>query len=394
MYLIAIAIILHDYNKLAGIRLLDVDTGQIKDIKLTTLIQELIDSKLEIKNIDLNNNSSLYKPSITGTHGSIYKLPRLTARYEIDDEHPVIIIYKLGNEGFIISNHSGRMAKVSTKQLIDYADTHDGISNAKIIRRGNKQIISAIRGEFPTKQVSEEDSQTFKETNQRYETINAKMRLVGYPYRINTDGGLKLTDKQIEEITIAKPVKYIPNWTFKDCNKLEVVNILNTVISIGKNAFSSCSLIKEVNIEEGIEIIEKYAFSRCIRLESISLPDSLVKMGPHSFEHSGIKNINIPINLTTISEYGFSDCADLKTIKISSELKVIGKGAFINCKSLENIIIPDSVESIEASAFYGCLSLTSINIPKGLKRLGINVFEGCKRLSTQIVKEFENYNQS
>ncbi len=100
-----------------------------------------------------------------------------------------------------------------------------------------------------------------------------------------------------------------------------------------------------------------------------------------------VESIDVPYELTTISDYAFSGCISLKSISFSelSQLQAIGTSAFENCINLSTATIPIGIEQLTEignNAFKGCSSLTSFQIPASVSVLGVSAFEGCTALET------------
>ena len=214
-----------------------------------------------------------------------------------------------------------------------------------------------------------------------------------------------------------------------------IVNIPNTVTTIGDYAFYNCSTLASVTIPNSVTTIRNYAFynvkmiyyqgaasgqpwgALCMNgyLEdslyySNSLKTNLISA------HSAITKALIPNTVTTIGDYAFYNCSALASVTIPSSVTTIGANAFSYCNSLTSVTIPSSVTTIN-SAFMWCSSLTditvssenvwlssqdgilysknkmqliccpggkdgSIIIPGSVKRIGAYAFRNCTRLTS------------
>ena len=117
----------------------------------------------------------------------------------------------------------------------------------------------------------------------------------------------------------------------------------------------------------------------------------IITIGPGAFANqTGVTNITISNNVTSIDEGAFSGCIGLTnvTFAANSKLTSIGSNAFSNCSSLTSMTILDSVMNIGQSAFSGCTNLTAITIPNSVISVGVNAFLNCTSLS--ITWEYRN----
>ena len=170
-------------------------------------------------------------------------------------------------------------------------------------------------------------------------------------------------EKYILKVLIKDGITYIPERAFDGCTSLQIVEISNTVKTIGSKAFRGCNSLRYIDIPESVENIENGAFSYCEFLTTVKLSE-------------GLQNI---------SEDTFAGCERLSTIVIPNSVKRIGSDAFYGCESLKSVIIPEGVQEIDDFAFSGCESLTSIIIPNSVTAIGYSVFERCENLKSVVL---------
>lgn len=78
------------------------------------------------------------------------------------------------------------------------------------------------------------------------------------------------------------------------------------------------------------------------------------------YGNTNLKNIKLPLTISSIGANAFGDCSGLITVSIPSSVVSINGNAFYNCTGLKSITIPASVSFIGSYAFYNCRGLTSI----------------------------------
>lgn len=141
------------------------------------------------------------------------------------------------------------------------------------------------------------------------------------------------------------------------------------VIGIADNAFASCSQISVINIPETVTTIGHYAFREGAGLTSVNLPNTVKSIGDGAFNGcENLESITLPNSITTIEGGTFWGCANLKSVSIPASVKTIGYHAFWGCKSLKHLSIPSSVVEIsggDSGPFYFCESLESIVVEAG-----------------------------
>ena len=158
-------------------------------------------------------------------------------------------------------------------------------------------------------------------------------------------------------------------------------NIIGIVdIQIDNNEKVDIKDWEDEGYEEGVNDIEVF-----MEYQFDTLGEHIVKytlINPttiQDFIQTDIVEIIIPNSVTTIGDYGFSQCSSLTSVTIPNSVTSIGKHAFYQCSGLTSVTIPDNVTSIGEYAFDGC-DLTSITIPSRVASIGFLAF-GCYNLT-------------
>ncbi len=167
-------------------------------------------------------------------------------------------------------------------------------------------------------------------------------------------------------VNIGNSVTSIGNNAFHGCSSLTSVTIGNSVTSIGNRAFEYCSGLTSVTIGNSVISIEDYAFSGCSSLSSVTIPNSVTSIGNNAFAFcSSLTSVTIGNSVISIGSEAFRGCSSLTSVTIGNSVISIGDYAFSNCSGLSSIEIPESVTSIGNNAFWNCSSLEAIYVPCG-----------------------------
>ena len=141
--------------------------------------------------------------------------------------------------------------------------------------------------------------------------------------------------------------------------------------------------IKEITIPNDVTSISDYAFFGCRGLTSITIPNSVTSIGARAFDGcSGLTALNIPNEVTSIKELTFSGCTGLTSLTIPNSVTSIGYRAFSSCFNLTSLNISNKLTSIGDEAFVGCCGLTSITLPNSVKTIGNEAFSSCSGLTS------------
>ena len=187
----------------------------------------------------------------------------------------------------------------------------------------------------------------------------------------------------ISKIILPKSTLRIDKGAFRECKKLESIDISNSVTSIGDLVFCGCTRLTNIDIPNSVTSIGENTFSECTSLKSINISNSLTSIGSQTFYGcTSLTNIDIPNSVKNIGVDTFHGCTNLKDINISNSLTRIGMQTFYECTSLTNIDIPNSVTSIDNCAFFRCTSLTDINIPNSVTSIENQAFYECDNLKS------------
>jgi len=192
----------------------------------------------------------------------------------------------------------------------------------------------------------------------------------------------------IESLYLGRNLSYgNSDFPFKVMATLTSLTIGNTVTAINEEAFSGCTGLTELIIKDGNEALlmttssTSSPFTNC-PIETLYLGRNLSCSSSNSpFKGmSTLSSATIGYGATTIGNT-FYRCTGLIEITIGKNVTSIGKDAFYGCKGLTSVIIPPKVTSIGTAAFSGCTGLTSVTIGKGVTNISYNAFSNCNELA-------------
>ena len=138
-----------------GYRLLDVDNNyDLKDISLPAIIKTL--SNPTYANIIVN--ARLINGEIVGTNGQLSRYADIDSANNLLDKNksPLVILNRIGDAGYTISDYKGSIKKAKTSDVIEYARKF-GIANGKIVNQDGTEIISAITGTYETVELQDRE---------------------------------------------------------------------------------------------------------------------------------------------------------------------------------------------------------------------------------------------
>ena len=206
----------------------------------------------------------------------------------------------------------------------------------------------------------------------------------------------------ITSVTIPSNVsrKGIGEYAFCECTSLESVTI-SSIYEVPTGCFKGCKNLKNINFSPAI--IGDYSFENCTSLTSLSSSflNSIQQIGIRAFHHSGLINLTIPYNVTSIGDGAFNWCP-LESIKeipnwcTASSYFLIEDNVLYNADKTELILyppfktdttftIPETVTRINKYAFEENYYMEKIRINNAMVTL-----EGLCGLMN--IKDFECYN--
>lgn len=172
--------------------------------------------------------------------------------------------------------------------------------------------------------------------------------------------------------------KYLPieriNSFFGDCVSLQVVEMPNSVVSIGERAFVGCTALKEITIPASVTEIRNYAFYNCQSIERIEVAEdnqNYKSIDGNLYSKDGTIMIQyaigkkdrefvVPDGVVSIEKLAFYNCKAITNVTISDTVTDVGLHSFEGCTSLVKVTIGNSVTTINGSVFRDCVSLIEI----------------------------------
>jgi len=146
----------------------------------------------------------------------------------------------------------------------------------------------------------------------------------------------------LKSIVIPDSVEYVEAFSFYGCISLKTVKLsLNPKCNVIKDrTFLNCSSLQSITIPKNILELESGAFENSGLTQLTIVPNGCRIIGEGAFSvNKNLKEVNLPVGVTTLSYMSFADCDSLKTVTISSTIKLIPPFVFYNVPALTRLNI-------------------------------------------------------
>ena len=175
-----------------------------------------------------------------------------------------------------------------------------------------------------------------------------------------------ITIKAVWEYTTTPGIVYSEPAEGSDSNFCEIIGCYSgirgavyidgfhnnrTVIGIRDGVFEGRE-ITSMYLLDGLLDIGARAFKDCVKMQSIELPSTVVSIRSSALENCvELTSLILPESLLYIGSNAFLNCEKITELILPENVLSIGENAFLGCEGIEEIIIPESVLTIGANAF-------------------------------------------
>lgn len=139
-------------------------------------------------------------------------------------------------------------------------------------------------------------------------------------YKVTIVGHSLFNSADINSVVIPDSVTEVQDYAFASNKNLSSVTLSKNLKTIGNNAFWNCPKLDKIELPASLKKIGVYAFS-ATGLTSVEIPESnsLNTIDQYVFfQTKTLKEVMIPVTITSIADNAFDQCADGLTIKAYS----------------------------------------------------------------------------
>ena len=194
-------------------------------------------------------------------------------------------------------------------------------------------------------------------------------------------------------IVIPNAVTTIGTYAFADDIALESAKLSTSCPWLKEGLFSECGKLQAITIPMVVNKMDTQMFTNCTSLATVTFDDDkdLIEMAYGSSDANNGLFRDCPVetlylgrwlsyNTEVPSHSPFYSIAELKNLTLGKYLKVVDKYMFSYCTGLENVYVPDNITSINMWGFRGCSALKSVRFSENLSQIGDYGFSECTSL--------------
>ena len=188
--------------------------------------------------------------------------------------------------------------------------------------------------------------------------------------------------QNVTRITLPEGLETIGQGAFRAC-PISVIEIPDSVKSIGNYAFVNCEELESIVIGDGVESIGEYSIKDLPKLTSVKLGKSLKTIGDGCFQNlESLKKLVVPGSLKNIGAYCFrnNDALETLTFEDGAKGREIPDWSLTGNPALKTLSFGEGFEKLGQGTARSSESLTTLRLPASLKSIGNYSFRFCSRL--------------
>lgn len=221
---------------------------------------------------------------------------------------------------------------------------------------------------------------------------------VNFPDSVTEIGNSSFADcPALETINIPANLKTIGFGAFQNCvNLAGVLDFPDSVDSMGENAFMNCENLQSVTlpplktisknlfyncknlsgtvvIPNTVEAVGQSAFQNCEKLDGVIISTGLNALSLYMFSGSGIRELNIPSNITVLNVDATSRMPRLTKAVLNHGVERIASNNFRYCSLLKELSLPNTITLIQGNVFDSCPALEFVTLESGFDCDNLNL---------------------
>ena len=162
----------------------------------------------------------------------------------------------------------------------------------------------------------------------------------------------------LETVSLGGRAYTFGDYCFEHCG-LQTFTAEDTVLTLGSDCFKALEQLKTLTFS-GELMTGDSCFRQCTALSGLTLNGSMLALGDHSFQNTGIRELDLSDCTGTIGAECFADCAELRHVTIGEGITSLGAYAFSGCPLLRTAELPAALTDFAEGCFADCPELTVI----------------------------------